>query len=249
MELIAFDLSGNTTEIRPAPVERDWMNASRERFAYRCLPLNIANSYGWEILSPGGFKAVWNGRDETEAIKIYPKPGELLSAMSHFGHGVLTFSATCLFRTPPGFDLWVQGPVNSVKDGIAPLTGVIETDWAPYTFTMNWKFTRPGAVVSFEKGEPFCHFFPIRRGEIEAFDPRVASLSENPELLQQHERWEESRKAFIEDLKTMGSVAQEERWQKLYYQGRDADGKEVKTADHRTRVRLRSFARASVTNL
>ena len=29
-----------------APVERDWMEATNQRFAYRCLPLNIANAYG-----------------------------------------------------------------------------------------------------------------------------------------------------------------------------------------------------------
>jgi hypothetical protein len=243
MQLFAYDLSRYKTEMRPAPLERDWMNASRERFAYRCLPLNIANSHGWEILSPGSFKAVWNGRDEVEAIKIYPKAGEAITAMSHFGHGVLTFSATCLFRTPPGYDLWVQGPVNCVKDAIAPLSGVIETDWAPYTFTMNWKFTRPGAVIAFEKGEPFCHFFPIRRGEVESFEPKIASIDDNPELKDQHERWEASRTDFIEDLKKKGSVAQEERWQKLYYQGRDADGNEVKTADHRTRLRVKPFVR------
>lgn len=243
MELTAYDISGHATQIRPAPVERDWMSASRDRFAYRCLPLNIANSHGWEILSPGGFKATWNGKEDIDAIKIYPDNGHYTTALSHFGHGVLTFSITCLFRTAPGYDLWVQGPVNSAKDAIAPLSGVIETDWAPYTFTMNWKFTRPGTVIRFEMGEPFCHFFPIRRGEVEQFEPKIMPLSENPEVLAQHEKWEASRHAFIADLKIKGSVAQEERWQKLYYQGRDVDGNEIKSVDHRTRLRVKPFAR------
>ena len=38
----------------------------------------------------------------------------------------------------------VQGPINRPKDGIAALPGIIETDWSPYSFTMNWMFTRPG---------------------------------------------------------------------------------------------------------
>jgi hypothetical protein len=42
--------------------------------------------------------------------------------------------------------------LNSPKDGIAPLTGVIETDWLPYPFTMNWQMTRPGSV-RFDKDE------------------------------------------------------------------------------------------------
>ena len=36
-----------------------------------------------------------------------------------------------------------------------PLVGLIETDWLPFPFTMNWVFTRPGRV-RLEKGEPFC---------------------------------------------------------------------------------------------
>ena len=44
---------------------------------------------------------------------------------------------------------------------------------APYSFTMNWMFTRPGAAVRFDKGEPYCHIFPIRRGQLETFVPQA----------------------------------------------------------------------------
>ena len=60
-------------------------------------------------------------------------------------------------------------PINRPKDAIAALTGLIETDWSPYSFTMNWQFARTHTAVRFiEKGEPFCHLMPVRRGEIEA---------------------------------------------------------------------------------
>ena len=49
MKLIAHLIDGHQVDIRPAPVERDWMEATGNRFAYRCLPLNIANAYGWEV--------------------------------------------------------------------------------------------------------------------------------------------------------------------------------------------------------
>ena len=52
-------------------------------------------------------------------------------AVSHFGHGILTFHMPCLFRTEPGVDLMVQGPINRPKDAIAPLSGIIETDGRP----------------------------------------------------------------------------------------------------------------------
>ena len=73
--------------------------------------------------------------------------------MSIFGQGVLPFHIQGLFRTPPQWNLWVGGSPNRFKDAIQPLTGIIETDWSPYTFTMNWRFTRPGQWISFEEGQ------------------------------------------------------------------------------------------------
>lgn len=182
MKLEVYVFEQQRVDLRPAPVDRAWMDASPERFAYRCLPLNIANAHGWEILSPSGFSATWNGGAGLDAITVTPDAGMRAPALSHFGTGVLTFTLPCLFRTEPGFDLMVQGPINAPKDAIAALTGVIETDWAPYTFTMNWIFTRPNTAVRFEAGEPFCHVFPIQRGTLEDITPELHALSEAPEL-------------------------------------------------------------------
>ena len=41
--------------------QRDWMNATPQRFAYRCLPLTIVNQTGWWIRNPVGFTATWRG--------------------------------------------------------------------------------------------------------------------------------------------------------------------------------------------
>ena len=240
MKLTAYVMDGHTIDIRPAPVERDWMDATGQRFAYRCLPLNIANAHGWEILCPSGFTAVWDGGADIGAVKVKdtsPTP----MAISHFGHGTLTFHIPCLFRTEPGYDLMAQGPINRPKDAIAPLTGIIETDWAPYTFTMNWIFTQPEIEVEFEQGEPFCHIFPVKRGELATVQPEIKALSSEPELERQFKLWNESRTQFNAELQQPGSEAQAERWQKLYYRGLSSDGKTA-AEDHITRLRLKPFS-------
>jgi hypothetical protein len=218
------------------------MDATRQRFAYRCLPLNIANAHGWEILCPSGFTAVWRGGMGVEAVEVHPDAGTQAPALSHFAHGVLTFHLPCVFRTEAGYDLLAQGPINRPKDAIAPLSGIIETDWAPYSFTMNWMFTRAGIPVRFEPGEPFCHIFPVRRGELESVEPAMRLMSSEPELQRQFEAWRASRGQFNADLKQPGSEAQSERWQKLYYRGLDPDAERAAIDDHRTRLRLKPFA-------
>lgn len=241
MKLTAYVADGHTIDIRPAPVDRDWMDNIDQRFAYRCLPLSIANAHGWEILCTAGFTAVWDGGRALDAVTVTPDEGAIAPALGHFGYGVLTFHVPCLFRTEAGFDLMVSGPINRPKDAIAPLTGLIETDWAPYSFTMNWQFTRPRTAVRFEKGEPFCHIMPVRRGEIEAVEPELRSLSDNPELKRQHETWVANRNRFNDDLRQPGSQAQAEKWQKLYHRGVMPDGEAAGTADHRTRLKVRPF--------
>ena len=139
MDLICYLHPAWRPLLRPAPATRAWMDATSEAFAYRCLPLNIANAHGWELVSPCGFEARWNGGALAGDVVIRLDPGAdpAHAPVALFGQGVLTFHVEGIFRTPESWNLWVSGPPNQGKDGIAPLTGVIETDWSPYTFTMN----------------------------------------------------------------------------------------------------------------
>ena len=242
-KLIAFGLPGQPLDIRPAPYERDWMDATDQRYAYRCLPLTIANAHGWEILCTSGFSAYWNGTLHTDAIRIVPDHEGHHPAISHFGYGVLTFHVPAVFRTEPGYDLMVQGPINRPKDAIAPLSGLVETDWTPFTFTMNWQFTRPNTVIRFEQGEPFCHIFPARRGELERLTPEIRPISDDPQLQAEFAAWTASRATFLDGLKKPDSDASAAKWQKHYYRGRNLEGDEIAGDGHRTKIRLAPFAR------
>ncbi len=43
MKLTAYVIDGYNIDIRPVPVDRNWMDSIDQRFAYRCLPLSMAN--------------------------------------------------------------------------------------------------------------------------------------------------------------------------------------------------------------
>lgn len=236
MKLICYLKDRAPFDIRPAPMQREWMEKSIDRFAYRCLPLNIANSHGWEICVEETFEAVWNGGNQINDITIDPKA----PAISHFGSGVLTFHVPGVFRTEPGWNLMVMGPLNSPKRGIQALSGVIETDWAPYSFTMNWIFTEPNYRVTFLKGEPFCYFFPTPRGVIDNIEPAFCDMKSNEQLHQQYTDWIKSRHDFIKNLKDPNSDAVREKWQRRYFQGQQMGG-EKGSDEHQTRIRAKKF--------
>ena len=244
MRLTAFRIGPDAPLIRAAQPSREWMDQTAERFAYRCLPLTIANTHGWEILCPSSIEVYWRGGHGLGDMKVVPAGNPdgppPAWATSHFGAGVLTFHTGYLFRTEPGYSMYVSGPVNTPCDGAIALTGIVGTDWLPQPFTMNWLFTAPGGPLVFEKGEPFCHVFPVRRALVEETEPEIRELSSDAALHARYQEWATSRAQFNRDLRVAGSAAQEEKWQKHYARGRHPDGTSG-TDDHRTKLRLKEF--------
>jgi hypothetical protein len=201
--LLAYVLDQDPSDmpICPAPIERPWMDATPSRYAYRCLPLVMANQMGWWIACPRSFTVRWDGGTECRRLRLWFGRGPSDSRIvSHFGSGVLTFLLPYLFRTPRGVNLWVKGPSNAVKDGIQPLEGVVETDWSPATFTMNWKLTRPGQAVRFVRGEPICMLIPVSRGVAENLEPRFRPIASHPALVREYRTWNDGLTRFLEDL-------------------------------------------------
>ena len=144
-----------------------------------------------------------------------------------------------LFRTPPGWGMLAQGSPNHVKDGIQPLTGLIETDWLPFPFTMNWIFTRPGKV-RFEKGEPFCFILPIEHKKVEAFQPVIRSLESNPGMRGQFDAWNRARTDFNSRLASGDPDAAKEAWQRFYFKGEVPEDLGSAPATHANKRRLKT---------
>jgi len=241
LTLTAHRLHANTMPLVVGESARDWMDATPNRFAYRCLPMLIANQAGWYVLAAHTVAVTWDGGDGLDALKIECRSGQLpCPAISSFGSGIMTWTIPYLFRTPPGYNMLVRGPANWPKDGIAALEGIVETDWTESTFTMNWKLTRPNHPVTFQTGEPVAMLVPQPRGELELFRPEVRDIDAEPELRDSYESWAKSRRAFNEDLHKPGSEAQKRGWQKHYAQGKTIG--EVRSREHQSKLALRAFS-------
>jgi len=222
MKIAAYEVTSDTAPLEPTTARRSWMDDTGQRFAYRCLPMNIANACGWQVVCPASFSATWSGGKKKEDLIVTVSKGSNPLAASHFGHGILTFHTGYLFQTPENVNLWVRGPINNPKPRIQALEGIVETDWSAATFTMNWMFTEPGEVT-FEKGESFCVVVPYPRFFIEQFEGEVDSLSNNPELKSRYDAWRLSRRDFLENLSDPEHEAHKQRWQKDYMLGKFDD--------------------------
>jgi hypothetical protein len=241
MQLECFTTVDNPPRLVPGHPDRSWMDAFGGRTPYRCLPLTMANTTGWQILCPFGFTAEWNGGDATTDIAIIPdSPGQETASfvMSHFAYATLTFHTGYLFRTPPGWALSVSGPPNHIKHGIQALDGLVETDWLPFPFTMNWLFTAPGRV-RFEKDEPFCFINVVEHGASEKVAPVIRSLDSEPDLKAQYEAWSSSRAEFNRKLNEGDPETLKESWQRHYFRGAPPERGGPAPAAHISKRRLR----------
>jgi hypothetical protein len=242
-ELTCYPVEPDAPAIEPARAARAWMDATDQRYAYRCLPLSIANASGWEVLAPVGFEATWSGSDAHDAITIRSREDQARArrlAVSHFGHGILTLHTGYLFRTSPGWALWVRGSPNAAKRNLAPLDGIVETDWLDFPFTMNWRFTRAG-TVSFAKGEPYCFVTPVPHGVLDRVAPRIRPLDSDPALKAAYEARSRGRTDFNAGLAARDPATVSQGWQRHYMRGEDAAGRQA--GFHLTKRRLKPVTR------
>lgn len=197
--LIAYTLDDAAEwPLEPAPLTRDWMEAN-QRFAYRCLPLTMANQAGWIIRSPASFWVRSVGEKPHQVRFTFAHGDERFAANIRgvFGQHIVTFCLPYLFRTEPGVALRVSGPPNFAIGGACPLEGIVETEWLPFTFTMNWQLT-PYATSSFCEGDPIAFLQPVRLDVIENARPELRRLADEPELAARFAAWQAQREELVE---------------------------------------------------
>ena len=193
------------------------MNESLDKFAYKCLPLNVANQYGWSVLSPCDFKVSWYGGGSSNSVEVFDIPEEFENIVSgHFGSGTFTINVDFIIKTPKGYSLYVRGVPNKDYGIVQPLDAIVETDWLPFTFTYNFKFIDSG-VAEFKKGEELFSFFPIKRDTVENFSIHAQSIREDSNLERDYLEFTDSRMSALEHSATS---KEQYRFQRFYLEGR-----------------------------
>ena len=230
----------------PGSNRRDWMDETPHKYAYRCLPLQIANCTGWDVYPPCDFVVNWSGGQHMSDLQINYEDSHHHFAHSSFGCGILTMHSGYLFKTEPGWDMLATGPINEPIDWGYPLTGVVETFWLDFTFTFNIKLFKPG-WFKISKDKPVARIMPYpHKIDIET---SVVDILSDAEQAEKYKEWEKDRVQKIREVQgafnqgqNMGEVIINEpktHWEKNYYIGQDKSG--VKIQDHITKRKYPEF--------
>src|SRR5687768_8754273 len=93
-------IDGTGWEWSWADWRRDWMDGTPSKFAYRCLPLTIANQTGWWVYNPVGFTATWSGAPQPGSVQVLFDSSPALWQQwinNQFGEGIITWNTPFLF--------------------------------------------------------------------------------------------------------------------------------------------------------
>jgi hypothetical protein len=230
-----FDLTGGQASslIRKPKKKRDWFTPN----FYHCHPLTIANQYGFEIISAYPINLLWNGKNNEEDLEITKIISEEENNTEHiqdfatsFGEGILTVLTDVIPRTPPGVNLLITGPINTILPGITSMTAVVESDNIRTPFTVNLKVNQPNALIHIPKGTPLATMIPIPRYFGDNFE-----LKDSNDLFSQELFLEEveiaAKQSERRNSKNLGHRHYgESSWDKDYFNGQDFYGN--KFPDH-----------------
>jgi hypothetical protein len=211
-------------------IKRDWFNSH----FYYCLPINIANQYGFVIKSYYDFDATWDGSMENPndiEVKIYGDDGSDMQAIHPgFASGVLTVQNRFHLKTPPGVNLMTIQPPNMFIPGMVAMAGVVETDQIRRDFTFNIKMTDPGRTVRVKKGDPLGAFIPVPRYFVDSFTLDKASSYFDQDVLNNEsaDGEELSRQRQYDDKLKPHQAGRK------YFNGEHAFGSEY--SDHQRRI-------------
>lgn len=182
----------------PAPRHRDWWddNTKTANHAKHCLPLVMANSLGYHILSPGTFLVRWNGDIQQYATVEVIDPSSHCIVDNHAAFGSFTVQAAFIPRTEHEGDyLYVRGVANERGMPYSCLEACIEAWWSPGNFGLVYMLNRAGDFL-IRKGQPIAQMSVMR------IPPQAIDL-EGP--LPEHAEWlaKRSRPDYRKDLDYM----------------------------------------------
>lgn len=99
---------------------------------------------------------------------------------------------------------------------------------------MNWQMTRAGSV-RFERDEPICTIFPVRRETLRSVEPEIVALDDHPEVKAQVHDWGQRRAQLMRELYAKPRELKD-AWTRDYFVGRMPDGSPA--PDHQTKLKL-----------
>jgi len=152
--------NGPVANIEPLSAKRDWMEATFDKHAYRCLPVTLTNQLGWAISFPEDITFMWDGQISTSGEHIKVLAGEKYIQTGR-GQATVSFETGLVFRTPENYSLLTYNVPNMFMEGVSPYTTIISSSFFEGPLPVAWKITKAFVPITIKANQPVAAVFPI----------------------------------------------------------------------------------------
>jgi hypothetical protein len=160
--------------IKQTSMKRDWMDSTYDSHAYRCFPVSLANTIGYEISFPEDISFIWDGISDST-----PDHVKIISGHKYVGTGrsnaTISFSTSLIFKTSSNITMMHMPVPNFFVDGAQAFTGLISTSFYEDPMPAAWKITRANEVITIKANQPVVTIVPIPLKQISSLEMNIYS--------------------------------------------------------------------------
>jgi hypothetical protein len=150
------------TDFFTLTVNRDWMDESIDKHAYKCLPVTLANCLGWSFSLPEDISFILHS--STGHVEILS--GHKYSSVDRT-NGTISFISGITIRSEKPQSLLIMPVPNQFIDGVSPFTSVVNTSVLKAPIPSAWKITRYDQAITIKSGTPITAIIPISLTDLE----------------------------------------------------------------------------------
>jgi hypothetical protein len=213
--ITVYKHKNHPVKIEQTQIQRDWMEMTIDRHAYRCFPVSLVNTLGWSISFNEDIEFIWDGISDTTEhhVKILKGPEGVCNTQR--GNATISFYTGLYFKTEEDMSIISIVPPNYFIDGATPFTSVITTSFFEDAYPVAWRVTRPNTKILIPAGTPVATLIPISLGNLSDIELDVYD-----------KKFEESTaKRKSERMKVWDELSKEGKFTNFYRNATDYDGK------------------------
>jgi hypothetical protein len=157
---------GHPVKIEQTKVQRDWMDLTNDKHAYKCFPVSQANSIGWSISFLYDIEFIWDGISDTldNHVTILKDEGNICNTKR--ANATISFESGLYFKTDQDMSLLSISPPNYFIDGAQAFTSIISTSFFEDSYPIAWKITKANTPIKIPAGTPVATLIPLSLGQL-----------------------------------------------------------------------------------
>jgi hypothetical protein len=213
MPSITAFLNKNSVNIKQTRVKREWMDKTFSGHAYRCFPLSLANSIGYELSLPEDVTFIWDGIDDTSPDHI-----KILKGMKYCNtsraNATLSLKTGIVFKTDKNISMMHMPVPNLFNNEYQTYTSIISTSFYDIEFPSAIKVTIPNKEITIKANHPFATIIPISLSNMSNIELNIESF-DKPKEYYEHQN---------EKMKMFDEITSKGDWTDWYRNGLDHNG-------------------------